>query len=66
MGKDVMVYKVEKGWALRTTGSSKALKIFDTQKQAEDYGIALARKNESELRIKGKDNKVRLSKTFRK
>ncbi len=60
MKKDVMVEQNKDGkWLVRTTGSVKALKLFTTQKEASVFGKELAKKNESEFRLKDKNGKVR-------
>ncbi len=66
MAKDVMVDPRKDGsWAVRTTGSAKALKKFATQKEAAEYGKELARKNKSEFRLKGEDGKVREKRSYK-
>ena len=66
MAKDVMVQQNSEGkWSVRTTGSSKALKNFDTQKEAKTFGTALAKKNKSEIRIKDKTGKVRETRRYK-
>lgn len=61
MSKDAMVYKNGESWSVRTTASERALKNFETQEEAIQYGKEIAKKNKSELRVKGTDGKVRLS-----
>lgn len=68
MTKDVMVeFNVKTlKWTIRTSGSAKALKSFATQQEATAYGRLIAKNNMSELRVKGKDGKVRESSSHRK
>lgn len=68
MTKDVMIElntKTNK-WSVRTSGSTKALKTFDTQKEAAEYGKFIAKNNKSEIRVKSKTGKVRASASHRK
>lgn len=68
MTKDVMIElntKTNK-WSVRTSGSAKALKTFDTQKEAAEYGKFIAKNNKSEIRVKSKTGKVRASASHRK
>ncbi len=66
MAKDVMVDPRKDGsWAVRTTGSSKALRKFATQKEASVYGKELAKKNKSKFRLKGEDGKVRETRSYK-
>lgn len=64
--KDVMVEMNKEGfWVVRTQGSSKAIKKFSTQTEAKTYGMDLAKRNKSEIRIKDKSHKVRESHSYR-
>ncbi len=68
MTKDVMIElnTKTKKWTLRTTGSVKALKTFDTQKEAIEHGRLIAKNNKSEIRVKSKEGKVRAAASHRK
>ncbi|CAM9135660.1 DUF2188 domain-containing protein [Mycoplasma marinum] len=67
MAKDVMVQQNDDGkWLVRTTGSQRALKLFLTQKEASEYGKLLAKKNQSEFRMKDKKGKVRETISYKK
>jgi hypothetical protein len=57
--KNVHVTKREKGWAVKTEKSEKAVKITTTQKQAIDLGRSIAKNNNSELIIHDRNNKIR-------
>ncbi len=46
-------------WAVRKSGSSKATKIFETQKQAISEGRRLAKSQHTELYIHGRNGRVR-------
>lgn len=66
--KDVMIElnKKTNKWVIRTTGSTKALKSFATQKDAIEFGKLIAKNNKSEMRVKSKKGNVRDSKSHRK
>ncbi len=59
MGKNIYTVKSGDGWGSRKEGASRLSKKFDTQKEAINYSINQARKNNSEHRIQGKDGKFR-------
>lgn len=45
-------------WAVRKSGSDRATKLFDTQKQAIKQGRAIARSQGTELYIHGRDGRI--------
>lgn len=47
------------GWAVRGEGNSKVTRQFDTQSQAIDFGRGVARSQQSELLIQGRDGRFR-------
>lgn len=51
-------------WAVRSAGSSKASRIFNTQKEAVDLGREQAKRNSSELYIHGRDGRIRERNTY--
>ena len=58
-GKDIHVTHRQNGsWAVIGGGDSKASSLHDTQAAAIKAGNPLAQKNESELVIHGRDNKI--------
>ena len=57
MNKDVYVVVHEDKWGVRTEGSDRLCKLFDTQGAAIVYGRILAINNKSELRVQGRDGK---------
>ena len=59
MAKNVHVTKRENGWAVKTSGSEKAVKITSTQKEAIEVGKSIAKNQQSELIIHGTDGKFR-------
>ena len=46
-------------WAVKREGNKRATRVFKTQKEAEEFGRALARRNETEFVLHGKDGKIR-------
>lgn len=46
-------------WAVRRSGSDKATRLFDTQRQAIAQGREIARKQGTELYIHGRDGRIR-------
>lgn len=59
MAKQVHVTKRDNGWAVKTAGSEKAVKITHTQKEAIEVGKSIAQNQKSELIIHGTDGKIR-------
>ncbi|OES45535.1 DUF2188 domain-containing protein [Domibacillus iocasae] len=59
MGKDQHVSKHEQGWQVKGTGNSKATKLFETQKEAQDFAKELAKNQQSEVIIHGRDGQIR-------
>lgn len=46
------------GWAIKKGGSSKATKIYGTQKEAIVHGREIAKSQKAEFYIHGKDGKI--------
>lgn len=46
-------------WAVRKSGSSRASRVFDTQKDAVESARELAKKQKTELYVHGRDGKIR-------
>lgn len=60
MGKNQHVTSNGNGsWQVKGAGNSKATKIFDTQKQAIDFGRGIAKKQGAELVIHGTNGRIR-------
>ena len=49
------------GWAVKRGGASKASKLFDTKKEAEQAGREISRNQKTEFVIHGKDGKIQRS-----
>lgn len=59
MGKNQHVTPKGDQWQVKGAGNSKATKLFDTQKEAIDYGRNIARNQESELVIHRPNGQIR-------
>ena len=46
-------------WAVKTDNSERAYRVFDTQAEATQCGIEVAKNNHTELRIQDRDGKFR-------
>lgn len=53
------VVKSSDGWAVKKGGSTKATKVFPTQKAAVAHGRTIAKKQKAEFYIHGRDGKIR-------
>jgi len=47
------------GWAVKKGGSSKATKVFSTQKEAVENGRKIAKNQKAEFYVHGRDGKIR-------
>lgn len=51
-------------WAVKKGGAEKATKIFNRKTDAESYGNQLAKKQDAELIIHGKDGRIQNPNSF--
>lgn len=58
-GKNQHVVTHPDGWAIKGEGNEKATKVFDTQKEAIEVAIEIAKNQQSELLIHSRDGKIR-------
>lgn len=58
-GKNQHVVKHPDGWAVKGEGNERVTKITPTQKEAIDKGRDIARNQNSELFIHGKNGRIR-------
>lgn len=60
-GKKPAVHVVphEGGWAVKREGSERAARVYKTQREAEQYGRELAKKDKTEFVLHGRDGKIR-------
>jgi len=66
MAKQVHVTKRDNGWAVKSAGSEKAVKVTSTQKEAIEVGKSIAKNQQSELVIHGTDGKIREKNSYGK
>lgn len=60
MGKNVHVTpRPGGGWQVKGAGNAKATKVTDTQKQAINAAIPIAKNNKSEVVIHGTNGRIR-------
>ncbi|HMI85622.1 MAG TPA: DUF2188 domain-containing protein [Polyangiaceae bacterium] len=64
--KNVHVTPHKDGWAVKKDGAERASSVHDTQAEAAKVGRAAAKAEHSELRIHGRDGKIRDSDSFGK
>lgn len=58
-GKNQHIVPHTEGWAVKAEGSSKATKVFETQKEAINAGRDIAINQQSELLIHNKQGEIR-------
>lgn len=54
-----VVSNTKGGWAVRSTGSERASKVFDTQDDAIKHARHIAKKEKSDLYVHKKDGTIR-------
>jgi len=59
MGKNQHVVKHSDGWAVKGAGNEKATIVKDTQQGAIDVAKQIAKNQQSELFIHGRDGRIR-------
>lgn len=59
MGKNQHVVPRQKGWAVEGEGNSKPTKVTATQQEAIDVAREIAKNQQSELLIHGKNGQIR-------
>lgn len=59
MGKNQHVVPHEDGWAVKGAGNTKATKVTSTQAEAIDAAREIAKNQESELLVHGRDGQIR-------
>jgi hypothetical protein len=58
-GKNQYVVRHGDKWGVRGEGNGRLTREFDTQREAIDFGRGIAQRQESELRIQGRDARFR-------
>jgi len=59
MGKNQHIVKHPEGWAVKGEGNTRATVVTRTQEQAIDRGREIAKNQEAELLIHGKNGRIR-------
>lgn len=54
-----VVRKSGGGWAVKKGGSSRATKVYKTQKEAIEHGRDIAKSQNAEFYIHGRDGRIR-------
>ncbi|MBW2570691.1 MAG: DUF2188 domain-containing protein [Deltaproteobacteria bacterium] len=63
-GKNQHVVKHSQGWAVKGAGNSKATKVTRTQADAIDVAQNIARNQQSDTKIHGRDGKIRAGNSY--
>jgi len=53
-----------RSWAIRSSGSSRSTKVYDTQREAIEAARRIARNQETELVIHGRDGRIREKRSY--
>lgn len=64
MKKSVHVTPNGKNWSIKTSNSSRAYKVVDTQKEAITIAKTVAKNLQTELLIHGKDGQIRAKDSY--
>lgn len=64
--KNQHVVPHKEGWAVKGAGNSKATKVHETQKEAINHGKEIAKNQGAQIKIHGKDGKIRDEHTYGK
>ncbi|AZG17164.1 DUF2188 domain-containing protein [Cupriavidus pauculus] len=64
MNKDVHVVPAPEGWAVEEAKTPAGRKLFATQEDAIEAAMEIARRNQSELFIHGRDGQIRSRNSF--
>lgn len=63
-GKGKHVVPRHDGWAVRSSGASRAAKVFDNRQEAVSYARGLAKKAHGELYVHGKDGTIKERRSY--
>lgn len=63
-GKNQHVVKHSGGWAVKGAGNQKATKVTQTQKQAISVAQSIAKNQQSDTKIHGRDGKIRAGNSY--
>lgn len=63
-GKNQHVVSHPDGWAVKGEGNSKATRVVDTQSEAIKIAQDIARNQQSDTKIHGRDGKIRAGNSY--
>ena len=63
-GKNQHVVKHSEGWSVKGAGNSKATKVTRTQADAIEVAQNIARNQQSDTKIHGRDGKIRAGNSY--
>ena len=63
-GKNQHVVKHPDGWAVKGAGNSKATKVSCTQQEAIDVAEQIAKNQQSDTKVHGRDGKIRADNSY--
>lgn len=63
-GKDQHVVPHSDGWAVKGAGNSKATKVTSTQQEAIKAAENIARNQQSDTKVHGRDGKIRAGNSY--
>ncbi|WP_277054991.1 DUF2188 domain-containing protein [Pseudoalteromonas marina] len=63
-GKNQHVVKHPEGWAVKGAGNSKATKVTRTQQDAIDLAEQIAKNQQSDTKVHGRDGKIRAGNSY--
>lgn len=63
-GKNQHVVKHPDGWAVKGAGNEKATSVHSTQAQAIDRAEQIARNQQSDTKIHGRDGRIRAGNSY--
>jgi len=63
-GKNQHVVKHPDGWAVKGSGNSRATKVVTTQKQAITIAQEIAKNQNSDTKVHGRDGKIRAGNSY--
>lgn len=63
-GKNQHIVKHPEGWAVKGAGNSKATKVTRTQQDAIDLAEQIAKNQQSDTKVHGRDGKIRAGNSY--
>lgn len=63
-GQNQHVVKHPEGWAAKGSGNSRATKVVSTQKQAITIAQEIAKNQNSDTKVHGRDGKIRAGNSY--